>query len=160
MQPADGKYVATRAVSVTSAGRRARLAHLRQASPLPRFGCGLPTLVHRQSARRHGEGAVGSSGTPFARRLGVLGGSKGQKVLYGRLARWEIRELYRRRMPVAAGAARHHHQQEREDYQVRGDPLFHRRKVSKRHAYGTTFRLVNVAVFRVLVLPEATARPT
>ena len=32
--------------------------------------------------------------------------------------------------------------------------------VSKRSAYGTTVTLVNVAVFSVLELPEATARPT
>jgi hypothetical protein len=63
-------------------------------------------------------------------------------------------------MRAGTGAAQSHHQQKGEDYQSEGDHRFHRLSVSKRSAYGTTVTLVNVALFSVLELPDATARPT
>ena len=41
-----------------------------------------------------------------------------------------------------------------------GDDRFHELTFSKRGDYGTTATSVNVAVFSVVELPEATARPT
>ena len=63
-------------------------------------------------------------------------------------------------MRAATGTAHSHHQEEGQHDQSEEDDRFHRLTLLKRRVYGTTVILLNVAVFRVLELPEATTRPT